>query len=80
MQTQTVNISLPKDLLKKTDEVAKRQYSNRSELIRTALRSYLEKRDEWDKLFAIGEKVVKRMGIKSEEEVNQIVSEFRHGK
>lgn len=80
MNTQTINIALPKELVKKADELAKKEYRNRSELIREALRMYMERKSTWDDIFAIGEKAAKRMGIKNEEEVNQIVSEYRHGK
>lgn len=78
MQTQTLNIALPKELVKKVDEVAKKEYRNRSELIRTALLSYLKDQEEWNQIFQAGEKAMKDMGIKSEEEVNKIVYEFRH--
>lgn len=80
MQSQTLNISLPKDLVKKVDEVAKKEYRNRSELIREALRIYLIDQEEWKDLSAYGKKIGERMGIKSEEDVNKIVYEFRHGK
>ena len=56
MQTQTFNIALPKDLVKKVDEVAKKEYRNRSELIREALRAYIKDLNEWDELFAYGRK------------------------
>lgn len=79
MQTQTFNISLPKELVKKVDKVAKKEYRNRSELIREALRIYLKDLMEWDEIFEYGKKVGKKMGIKSEEDVNKIVYEFRHG-
>lgn len=73
MQTQTLNISLPKELVKRVDELAKKEYRNRSELIRQALRVYLERMFSWDKIFEAGEKAAKRMGIASEEDVNRIV-------
>src|SRR3989344_7865121 len=73
MQTQTLNMSLPRKLVKRVDEVAKKEYRNRSELIRKALRVYLERISSWDKIFEAGEKAAKKMGIKSEEEVNKIV-------
>lgn len=79
MQTQTLNISLPKELVKKIDRVAQKEYRNRSELIREALRIYLKDLMEWDEIFEYGKKVGKKMGIKSEEDVNKIVYEFRHG-
>lgn len=80
MNTQTLNISLPKDLVKKVDELAKKEYRNRSELIREALRVYLSDKKEWNDLLDYGKKVGKKMGIKNEEDVNKIVYEFRHGK
>ncbi len=80
MQTQTVNISLPKELIKKADEVAKRQYSSRSELIRRLLRNYVEEQEQWELIFKAGERAMKEMGITSEEDVNRIVSDYRHGK
>lgn len=79
MQTQTFNISLPKDLVKKVDERAKKEYRNRSELIRESLRLYLQRMDVWEKIFAAGKKAGKKAGIKSEEDVNRIVYEYRHG-
>ncbi|TSC88021.1 MAG: hypothetical protein G01um10147_252 [Microgenomates group bacterium Gr01-1014_7] len=41
-QSQTFNVALPEDLVKKADKVAKKEYRNRSELIREALRNYLQ--------------------------------------
>lgn len=80
MSTQTFNIALPKELVEKVDEAAKREYRNRSELIREALRVYLKDIEEWEDLFKYGRKIGKKMGIKSEEDVNKIVYEYRHGK
>lgn len=80
MSTQTLNIALPADLVKKVDQAAKKEYRNRSELIREALRVYLKDQEEWQKLFEYGQKTAKKMNIKSEEDVDRIVHEFRHGK
>lgn len=80
MNTQTLNIALPKDLVKKVDELAKKEYRNRSELIREALRVYLSDKKEWNDILNYGKKIGKKMGIKNEEDVNKIVYEFRHGK
>jgi len=80
MQTQTLNIALPTELVKKVDERAKKDYKNRSELIREALRVYLQDMAEWEEIFEYGKKMGKKMGIKSEEDVNRIVYEFRHGR
>ncbi len=80
MLTQTLNIALPKDLVKKVDAVAKKEYRNRSELIREALRVYLTRIEKWEKILASGKEYGKKLGIKSEDDVNRIVSEYRHGK
>lgn len=80
MLTQTLNIALPKELVKEVDQIAKREYRNRSELIREALRVYIEKQARRNSLFEYGKDIGKKMGVKSEEDVNRIVYEFRHGK
>lgn len=80
MNTQTLNISLPSDLVKKADQLAKKEYRNRSELIREAIRVYLKDLQEWEDIFEYGKKQGKKMGIKNAEDINKIVSEFRHGR
>jgi len=80
MNTQTLNIALPEDLVKKADELAKKEYRNRSELIREALRKYIEDKEEWEQIFKSSEEAMSKMGINSEEEVNQIIHDFRHQK
>lgn len=71
---------MPVDLLQKVDRVAKKEYKNRSELIREALRVYLEDKSEWEDIFKLSEKVMREMGIKNEDDINKIVSEYRHGR
>lgn len=73
-------MSLPAGLLKKIDAVAKKEYRSRSELIREALRKYVQDIEEWKNLMADGRKQARRQGIKTEAQVNKIVREYRHGK
>lgn len=73
------NIALPKLLVDRIDDVAKREYRNRSEFIREAVRVYLEDRNEWDELFAFGSAQAKKLGIKSEKDADRIVANFRKG-
>ncbi|GAB4442310.1 MAG: hypothetical protein OHK0011_24730 [Turneriella sp.] len=47
----TVNIAFEKGLLKAIDGVAKREHRSRSELVREAVRAYIEHKDRWKKLF-----------------------------
>lgn len=80
MASQTFNISLPKELVKKADEAAKKVFKNRSEYIRDALVKELQKESDWEKIFAEGKKMGEKMGIKSEEDAYRIASDFRHEK
>lgn len=80
MQTQVFNIVLPKDLVREADRVAKQEYKNRSELIREALRLYIEDKQMWGDIFRASEKAMKQMGITSEKDVERLVSEYRHGR
>ena len=80
MNTQTLNIALPTDLVQRVDRVAKKEYRNRSELIREALRVYLEDKTEWEEIYKLGENAMKKMGITSEEDIDRIVYEYRHKK
>lgn len=80
MQTQMFNIALPKPLVMKIDEVARREYRNRSEFIREAVRVYLEDRNEWDELFAFGSRQAKKARARSEQDVDRIVANFRKGR
>lgn len=72
MQTQAFNIVLPIPLVRQADAFAKQNYKNRSELIREALFVYLTKRQAWTKIFEIGDKAGKKMGIKNEEDADRI--------
>lgn len=80
MQSQTLNISLPKELVKKTDEAARKAFKNRSEYIRDALVKQLNKENEWEEIFAEGRKIGEKMGIKSEDDVVKIIKEYRREK
>ena len=76
MNTKTVNISLPSELMSQLDRVAKERTSNRSELIREAVRSYLRRRQRWEALFSVGRRQAKRLGL-TEDDVIQAVREIR---
>lgn len=51
MPVSTVNIAFDKQLLKEIDGLAKKEHRSRSELVREAVRSYIESKDRWQKLF-----------------------------
>lgn len=80
MNTQTLNISLSEDLIKKVDMLAKKEFRNRSDLIREALRSYIKNNEKWEELFLYGASVASNLKITTEEQVNSLVTDHRHGR
>ena len=79
MNTQTINISLPRTLLKEIDERAQRESRSRSELLREAARVYLRRISSWDEIYKLGRKTAKKLGIKSEADVDRIIHDYRRG-
>lgn len=80
MRSQTFNIALPAGLVKEVDRAARKEYKNRSELIREALYRYLKDIEEREELFAYGRQVAKKMRLKDEKAASRLVHEYRHGK
>ena len=80
MAYQTFNISLPKDLVVAMDRTAKKEYRNRSDLIREAVRVYLSNAQAWNQLFAYGERQAKKLRISSETQVTERVAAYRKGR
>lgn len=73
--TKLVTISLSPNLLKKAEKAAKEENRTRSELLREALRRYLEDR-EWRKIYRCGERRARSLGLE-EEDVERLVDEIR---
>ena len=80
MLLQTFNISLPKDLVAMADNVAKKEYRNRSELIKEALRTYLASKQNWEELYSYGKQIGEKLNIKSEEEVFDMLNSYKNAK
>jgi len=79
MNTQTVNISLPKQLVAIMDDFAKSQFSTRSDLIRTAVIRYINEDKKLFELFSYAEKKAKEQNIK-EKDIEDMIDEIRNGK
>jgi CopG family transcriptional regulator / antitoxin EndoAI len=75
----TVNISFQENLLADIDRLAKKERRSRSELLREAARLYIERRDRWNKIFALGEAVAKEKGL-SEQDVAAEIQAYRRSK
>jgi len=72
MNTNTVNISFQRDLLKKIDKVAKDESRTRSELIREAARMYIDKKNKWKEIFEFGDSIQKIKTLSESDILNEI--------
>jgi metal-responsive CopG/Arc/MetJ family transcriptional regulator len=79
MAVSTVNISFQEDLLKKIDQVAKKEARTRSELIREAARIYIERKQKWESIFAYGESLSSKYKF-TEKDINNEIEKYRSGK
>jgi predicted transcriptional regulator len=73
--TKTLSVTLPPDMLKRAQSLAKKESRTMSELIREALRHY-ERRSWWDEVNAYGRAKAERQGIR-EEDVDRLIHESR---
>lgn len=75
----TVNISFQESLLADIDRLARKERRSRSELLREAARLYIERRNRWNKIFALGEAVARDEGL-SEQDVATEIQAYRKSK
>jgi CopG family transcriptional regulator / antitoxin EndoAI len=76
--TRVLSLSLPPDLVREAERVAKQEGRTRSELFREALRRYVEER-RWRGLQRYGANRARRVGM-TEASVGRAVEEFRRGR
>jgi len=74
MKSSTVNISFNDDLLEKIDKVAREESRSRSELIREAARSYIDRKRKWNQIFVFAEKQATKKKITEDVIVEEIRS------
>jgi CopG family transcriptional regulator/antitoxin EndoAI len=70
----TVNISFNSDLLQQIDQVAQEESRSRSELIREAARTYIERKRRWTQIFKIGAQTAKSRALTPEDLTDEIRS------
>lgn len=73
--TKTISFSIPPGMAKKIQELMKEEDRTRSELIREALRRYMEEQ-EWKKIYRYGEMKAREKGI-TEDQVESIIDVHR---
>ena len=73
--TKSITFSIPPDMAVRVDEVMKEQGRSRSDLLREALRRYIEE-CEWRRLLDYGEQRARDLNIDADEVV-PLVEEYR---
>ena len=74
MSNVTVNISFQDALLQDIDRVAQSESRSRSELLREAARSYIQRKERWAGLFRLGAEVARTRSIKTPDVEKEIAA------
>jgi CopG family transcriptional regulator/antitoxin EndoAI len=74
--TKVLSVTLPEAMLREAQELAREENRTMSELVREALRNYQNKR-RWDAINEYGRATAEQLGIHTEEDVVQLIHEFR---
>lgn len=76
--TKILSLSLPPELLREAERVAKKEGRTKSELFREALRRYIQER-RWEELRGYGAQRVRKLGVK-ETDVERMIEAYRKGR
>lgn len=76
MKTQLINFTIPNELLKKVDMLARRESRSRSELLREAARRVIQEAEQEKQDFRVIAKSAKRINL-SENEAIALIDEVR---
>ncbi len=79
MRTTTVNISFQESLLRDIDQVARMESRSRSEFLREAARAYIQRKQRWANVFALGQLVADSKGL-TPEDVTKEIKAYRKSK
>ena len=74
--TKLISFSIMPDFLREVEKMAIEENRTKSELIREALRRYIEDR-EWEKLTRYARLKSAETGVKTEEDIQRVVDEYR---
>jgi CopG family transcriptional regulator/antitoxin EndoAI len=76
--TKILSLSLPPELLREAETLARREGRTKSELLREALRRYIQEQ-EWRSLQRYGTRRARRLGIR-EPDVERVIAEYRRSR
>lgn len=78
MQTKTINISLPRDVLENVDRKAKEEYRSRSELLKDAAIVYIQTKDNWAVLQNNISEKAKKLRIQNDAQIENAIDSLRN--
>lgn len=76
-QTKIVNMSLPFDIYAQVEVLAKQRGVSKSQLLKDSLKQYVASERRWQQIRQWGEETARRLGIKNEAEVEEIIYKLR---
>ncbi len=71
-KTTTVNIAFQTNLLREIDEVAQAESRSRSEFLREAARAYIQRKQRWADVFAMGRRIAESKGLRPDDVAKEI--------
>ena len=74
--TKPITISLPTDMLRETERIAKEEVRTRTDVIRDALNQYVASR-RWRRLRQWGAQTAERLELKTEEDLQNLLDRVR---
>lgn len=74
--TKILTLSLPPEMVKELERIAKEENRTRSELFREALRQYIASKERWRKIRKWGTQIAKAQRL-TEADIERIVDEVR---
>ena len=72
-----LNISMSSELFNEVERLANEQAKAKGEFVREVIRQYIESDRRWKQIREWGEETAKKMGIKNEMAIEDIVEECR---
>lgn len=77
MSNVTVNISFQDTLLRDIDRVARTETRTRSEFLREAARAYIQRKERWAGIFAMGQSIARERNV-TPEDVSREINAYRN--
>ena len=72
-----LNISMSSELFDEVEKLAQEQTKAKGEFVREVIRQYIESDRRWKQIRKWGEETAKKLGIKNEMAIENIVEEYR---